>query len=99
MIRETMREAQPIFGRAAAARREAARLFVQPQFDAGAANAALAQARAADVELRTQLEERIVGFAAKLSFEDRRILAEGLSPGPLRQRTTDKGKPPAAPGN
>jgi uncharacterized membrane protein len=96
MIRQTMRDAQPIFGRAAEARREAARLFVQPQFDAAAVNAALAQARVADVQLRTQLEERIVGFAAKLSFEDRRILAEGLSPGPLRQRTSDKGKSPTA---
>jgi uncharacterized membrane protein len=85
MIRQTMRDAQPIFGRAAKARGEAARLFVQPQFDAAAANAALAQARAADMQLRTQLEDRIVDFAAKLSFEDRRILAEGLSPGPLRR--------------
>jgi uncharacterized membrane protein len=99
MIRQTMRDAQPIFGRAAEGRREAARLFVQPQFDAAAANAALAQARAADVQLRTQLEERIVGFAAKLSFEDRRILAEGLSPGPLRHRTNDKGMPATGRGN
>lgn len=99
MIRQTMRDAQPIFARADEARREAARLFVQPQFDAAAVNAALAQARAADIQLRTQLEEQIVGFAAKLSFEDRRILAEGLSPGPLRQRTKGKGMPPTTPGN
>jgi uncharacterized membrane protein len=99
MIRQTMRDGQPIFARAADARREAARLFVQPQFDALAVNAALAQARAADVQLRTQLEERIVDFAAKLSFGDRGILAEGLSPGPLRQRTKGKGTPLTAPGN
>jgi uncharacterized membrane protein len=69
---------------------------VQPQFQSEAVNAALAQARVADVELRTQLEEQIVGFAAKLSLNDRRILADGLSPGPLRQRTKDTGRPPTA---
>lgn len=66
-------------------RRRAAALFTAPAFDAGAVEAALAQARAADVELRVRLETAAVAFAASLPAGERVLLAEGLAHGgPLR---------------
>jgi uncharacterized membrane protein len=46
--------------------------------DTEALSAALARARNADIALRTKLEERAVDFAATLSYDERRALAESL---------------------
>jgi uncharacterized membrane protein len=67
-------------------RRAAADLFVQPTFDSSAVNAALEQARDADLAVRTEIEKTIVSFAATLPAGERASLAEELKKGgPLRQ--------------
>ncbi len=67
-------------------RRAAAMLFRAPVFDADAVIAALARARAADVELRARLETAAVAFASGLPADERILLAEGLAHGgPLRR--------------
>ena len=84
-IHDTVRQALPRLRESGAARAEAARLFVQPQFDANAINARLDQARASDMQLRTDLEHRIVQFAATLPQDQRKKMAEALKQGPFRQ--------------
>jgi uncharacterized membrane protein len=68
-----------------AARAEAARLFVQPQFDSAAVLAQLARARVADGIVRGQLETTVVTFAATLPPDQRQALAQALRTGPLRE--------------
>ncbi len=68
------------------ARAEAARLFVQPHFDAAAVLGQLDKARAADGALRGRLEGAVVDFAATLPPDQREALARALRTGPLRQR-------------
>ena len=66
-------------------RQEAARLFVQPQFDHAAVSAALEQARTADLQLRVRLETAATDFASTLPEDERGILAQNLARGgPLR---------------
>ena len=79
-------------GRAAGeSRRQAAALFVLPQFDAAAVAAALDRGRAADIRFRTQVENAAIDFAATLPQHEREILAQGLrKAGTLRH-------PPAPP--
>lgn len=67
------------------ARAEAARLYVQPHFDAVAISAELDRARTADVTLRERLERRVVDFSAGLPLAEREKLADALRQGPLRQ--------------
>ncbi|NTG51374.1 periplasmic heavy metal sensor [Agrobacterium rhizogenes] len=57
---------------------DAASLLGQPTLDAEALSAALARARNADIALRAKLEQRAVDFAATLSYDERRTLAESL---------------------
>ncbi|MBB3289402.1 MULTISPECIES: periplasmic heavy metal sensor [unclassified Rhizobium] len=57
---------------------DAASILGQPMLDKEALLAALARARNADIGLRTKLEERAVDFAATLSYDERRALAESL---------------------
>ena len=84
-VHGTMRASLPVIKGGRAARADAARLFVQPQFDAAAVTADLDRARAADMVLRTNLEHQVVSFAATLPQEQREKLAEALRAGPLRQ--------------
>jgi len=84
-IQEAVRQAMPKLRETGAARAEAARLFVQPQFDANAINAKLDQARASDMQFRTELEHRMIGFAATLPQDQRKKMAEALKDGPFRQ--------------
>ncbi len=66
-------------------REAAANLFVEPQFDADAVNAALQRARDADLKLRIHLETEVIAFAATLPVEERAILEASLARGgPLR---------------
>ena len=85
-IHDTVRQQLPDLRQARAARAEAARLFVQPQFDADGINARLDQARASDMALRTALEHRMVQFAATLPQDQRKKMADALKEGgPFRQ--------------
>jgi uncharacterized membrane protein len=84
-IQTTVRANIAVAHQGRAARAEAARLFVQPQFDTNAVNIRLDQARAADMAMRTQLEHRVVQFASTLPQDQRAKLAEALKAGPLRE--------------
>ena len=85
-IHDTLRQAMPTLRQGRAARAEAARLFVQPQFDTNAIIARLDQARASDMVLRTSLEHRMVQFAATLPQDQRKKMAEALKEGgPFRE--------------
>lgn len=57
---------------------DAASLLGQPNLDTAALSAALARARDADMALRERIEQRAVDFAATLSYDERRALAENL---------------------
>lgn len=85
-LRGVMAGSVPARQAAREGRRVAADLFVQPTFDAGKVNAALAQAREADFTLRTRLEGAVVDFATTLPQPERVTLAQGLARGgPLRR--------------
>lgn len=84
-MRETIRANFGIARQAHAARAEAARLFVQPQFDANAISAKLEEARMADMTFRARLEQQVVQFAAKLPPDQRQKMAEALKQGPFRE--------------
>lgn len=84
-MRQVVADADGLIRTAREGRETAAQLFIQPQFDRGAADAALGRARDADVQLRSRLEAAAVGFAAGLSANERILLAQGLEQGgPLR---------------
>ena len=85
-LREVRRVGHPLQQTAFDNRQAAAALFVQPQFDAAAVNAALARARDADFALRVRLETAVVDFARTLPPPDRATLAKALAQtGPLRR--------------
>lgn len=84
-MRETVFAARPLAREGRLARADAARLFVQPNYDAPAIKAALARARTADVTLRGRIEEQVVDFAATLPMPERQAMAETLRRGPFRQ--------------
>jgi uncharacterized membrane protein len=84
-IHDTVRQHMPALRQGRAARGEAARLFVQPQFDVNAINARLDQARASDMALRSDLEHSMIQFAAGLPQDQRKKMAEALKDGPFRQ--------------
>ena len=91
-LREVRRESRQVILDGQQARRDAADLLRQPVLDKVALSAALERARNADVTIRTQLEQRIVEFAAASSAEDRSVLAEGLMRrgGPQQSATPKK---------
>ena len=84
-IHDTVKQTIPTLRQGRAARAEAARLFVQPQFDANAITMRLDQARTSDMTLRANLEHRVVQFAATLPQDQRLKMAEALKQGPFRQ--------------
>jgi uncharacterized membrane protein len=59
-------------------RRDVLRLLGAPQLDRPALDAALARTRAADTNLRAQVERGVADFAATLSPEERLAFAESL---------------------
>lgn len=100
-FRQTMRrvveDSADLVRTARESRREAAQLFMQPDFDQAAVSAALERARNADVLLRTRLEAAAVDFAANLPADERALLAQGLERGgPLRRprQASEAPKPP-----
>jgi uncharacterized membrane protein len=85
-IRDTVHQSMPSLRQGRSARAEAARLFVQPQFDTNAITGKLDQALASDMALRTSLEHRMIQFAATLPQDQRKKMAEALKEGgPFRQ--------------
>jgi len=77
-LNEVRKDQRPTILEAQQAKIDAASILGQPTLDTEALSAALARARNADIALRTKLEERAVDFAATLSYDERRALAESL---------------------
>lgn len=77
-LREARKDERQTILEAQQAKVDAASLLGQPTLDTAALSAALARARNADVALRAKLEQRAVDFAATLSYDERRALAESL---------------------
>jgi uncharacterized membrane protein len=69
---------QPLLAANRAARDKVADAFSAPNFDAAAAESALAASRESENTARTQLENAVVEFAKGLNADQRKILAEGL---------------------
>ena len=82
------------------ARRQAAELLRQPNFDRAAACAALDRARADDMQVRQAVENALLDFAARLDQRGRSTLSDGLgrAPGWLGRRAAGaaSGQPPPA---
>ncbi len=72
-----MREARQIA-------RDTMKGFGADPLDEAGARAALARARALELEGRTEMDRRLVAFAASLPAEDREIFAEALAKPPQR---------------
>lgn len=96
-IRETVKQTWPEIRKGRAARAEAARLFVQPRFDADAITARLNQARTVDMALRATLDHRIIAFAATLPQDQRAKMAKVLQDGPFSRGCPHGRGAPAAP--
>jgi uncharacterized membrane protein len=77
-LSEARREDRQTILDAQQAKVDAASLLGQPTLDTAALSAALARARNADIALRAKVEQRAVDFAATLSYDERRALAESL---------------------
>jgi uncharacterized membrane protein len=85
-LRDARREMAPQVQTAREGRSEVLQLLTATRYDRQAVEQALARTREADLALRARLEGRVFDFAAGLSLEERRQLAEGLvRRGPLRQ--------------
>lgn len=85
IMRQTVASNRDLARTARISRRDAAALFMQPQFDRDAAAALLDRARQADFTLRSRLEATALDFAATLPADERAALAIGLERhGPLR---------------
>ena len=96
-MRRVVEDSADLVQTARDSRREAAQLFVLPNFDQAAVSAALERARNADVLLRTRRETAAIDVAATLPADDRALLAQGLQRGgPLRQ-PRQAGEAPKAP--
>ncbi|MFM0595016.1 periplasmic heavy metal sensor [Paraburkholderia dilworthii] len=74
-------------------RREVLRLLAAPQFDRAALSAALARTRAADSNLRANVEASVADFAATLSPEERVEFADSLK---VRGQWRETAPPPKA---
>jgi uncharacterized membrane protein len=85
-VRQTVRGSLDVTREAQDARAEAAKLFVQPQFNSAAVSAQLQRAQVADATLRGRIETTVVTFAATLPLDQRQALAQALGNGPLRQK-------------
>ena len=87
LLRQMMREravaAAPDMRAAREARREAARLIAQHDYDPTAVAAALARARESDAKARSEIDAAVVGFLPKLDPQSREALAGALVSGRL----------------
>jgi uncharacterized membrane protein len=78
--------------RAGEARREAWSAVAADPYDPAAVREALSEAQLIEAEARSRLESRVVDFAADLSLEERRALAQALSRPPLRRHEGREGR-------
>jgi uncharacterized membrane protein len=78
-LREARRSMHPAIIQARAAKARAADLLRQPAVDQGAVNAALDEARNADMAVRAAVERRAVAYAATLPTADRGTLADAMT--------------------
>ncbi|OUL98759.1 periplasmic heavy metal sensor [Variovorax sp. JS1663] len=78
-LRDLRRESADLVQASREGRLEAARLLAAPTLDRGAAEAALARTRAADVALRERVEAHVLRFADTLSPAERATFVQGLS--------------------
>jgi len=78
MFRQAARDTREPVLQSRALRREAIAALEGPDFDAEAAVAGMNQARAKDMQARSEVEARIMRFAATLTPEERELLAAGL---------------------
>ncbi len=81
-LRDAAEASRPKLAAARRARNEVARLMAQPNFDPAALTAALDRAREAEVDARSDVEAAMVKFAAGMTLQQRRILANGLRENP-----------------
>ncbi len=91
--RDAIRESRTI-------RREAIAAMDGPDYDAVVATRGMNQARALDTQARSQVEARILEFAATLTPEERKVLAQGLRramAGQLREPPERGGRGPLPP--
>jgi uncharacterized membrane protein len=77
-LAEARRRAADDTATARTSREAAARLLAAEPLNAAAVETELARVRAADMALRSRLEQAIVGYAATLSPADRERLVDGL---------------------
>ncbi|ACC73211.1 periplasmic heavy metal sensor [Paraburkholderia phymatum] len=78
-LKEARREAREYAREGREQRREVLRLLAAPQLDRTALDMALNRTRAADIALRSRIEQGVADFAATLSPDERVKFAEGLS--------------------
>ncbi|RAS23434.1 periplasmic heavy metal sensor [Paraburkholderia bryophila] len=77
-LKQARREGRDYAREGKEGRREVLRLLAAPQFDRAALDAALARTRAADSNLRANVEGSVADFAATLSPEERVEFADSL---------------------
>lgn len=85
MLQDLNQANGPVLLDARRERREVRRLMTTEPFDKAATLAALARARADDVQVRTQVEAAMVDFAAKLSPDQRAKLSAWVQRPQARQ--------------
>jgi uncharacterized membrane protein len=92
-LRETRSGSSALIDAGRSGRTEAIQTLLAPQFDKGAASAALARTREADFAFRKRVEEAIVDFAETLSPDEREKFVMGLEQrGPLRRAAAPPAK-------
>ena len=99
MLRQHVAQDRPVIKDSRQAKRRMVDLLAAPVFDRAAVSAALAQARADDIAVRTHLEEGVVDFAARLSPVDRAAFAGGFRKAALARWMANHpgAKPPPGP--
>ncbi len=100
MLRERAVAVQPELKSVRLARREAAALISQPNYDPAAVEQALERARQGEMHARGELDAAFAQYLVKLSPDQRGKLAEAMvrnRPGALRAAIEGRSKPNGAP--
>jgi uncharacterized membrane protein len=91
-LKEARRDGKDYAREGREGRHEVLALLAAPQFDRTALDAALQRTRAADIALRTEVEDSVANFATTLTPDERVKFAEGL-----KQAGNWREPPPAPP--
>jgi uncharacterized membrane protein len=97
MFRQAGLETRDAIRQSRALRREAIAALEGPDYDAVVATRNMNQARALDTQARSQVEARILEFAATLTPEERDVLAQGLRRAMAGQLLEPRGRGERAP--